>query len=73
VEVTGDPLVKFAHLQVDNDATRTERLAKWISAAVAKGHKWQTALYRYKGTYGAHPPGKLVSAAIRISKGATSG
>jgi superfamily II DNA or RNA helicase len=44
VIVTNDPLQKFAHLQVDSESRRAERLARWISEAVGRGHKWQSAL-----------------------------
>ena len=66
IVVTNDPLQKFAHLQVDSQERRAERLARWIVEARARG-KWTAALFRYQGAYGSKPPPKVISEAMRIA------
>src|SRR6266568_2339203 len=66
---SGDPLEKFAKYKTDDEATRAKRLAKFITEARAKGHRWQSALHRYKGTYQIAPPKKIVSLALELAKG----
>jgi superfamily II DNA or RNA helicase len=68
IEVTKDPLEKFARFRTDDEATRAQRLAKWIKEARSKGQKWQSAMYRFKGTYQAMPPAKIVSVALELAK-----
>ena len=68
-KVTGDRLEKFSQIRKDDDAARGERLAKWIAQCRAKGHKWQSALFRYKGAYGHNPPADVVSYALARAEG----
>lgn len=69
LKVTNDPLVKFGRIRRDDDVERSGRLAKWMQESRAKGHKWQSSLYRYKATYGEQAPGEIVSRAIAICDG----
>jgi DNA repair protein RadD len=70
LEVTKDPLERFAHIRRDNDEERARRLSRWIGEARSKGHKWQSALYRYQGAYGAAPTGAIVTAAMGYGQSA---
>lgn len=69
LESTNDPLVKFARIRRDNDDERAVRLARWIGEARGRGNKWQSALYRYKGAYGAQAPAPVISQALAIDAG----
>ena len=47
------PLRVYARdaLKGDDDEMKVQRLRKWISEARARGHKWQSALFKFKGVY----------------------
>lgn len=64
-----DPMEKFARLQQDDEAKRAERLAKWIREARAAGHNPKRAEHRYRGTYGAPPPPRIVAVARALAMG----
>lgn len=68
---SGDALERFARVRLDDEAQRISRLAKWIGEAEAKKHKWQAALYRYRGAYGGSPTAVIVSKAKAIAHGKT--
>jgi DNA repair protein RadD len=67
-EVPGDAGIALSAWQTtmrrDDDGARVARLAKWIAQARARGQKWQTALYRYRGTYGSNATADIVRRAL---------
>lgn len=69
LKVSDDPLERFARYQGDDDGTRATRLAKFIKAAVDKGHKKQSAMYRYRGMYFVMPTSRIISQAEAILSG----
>lgn len=64
-----DPLEKFARLQQDDEGKRVERLAKWLKAGRAQGYKDGWAMGKYRGVYGAPPPGRIVAVAKVMASG----
>ena len=62
-KVTGDPLVKYAQIRRDDADARVARLAKWIAAGKAAGHKETAACHKFKAVYGAWPASVVLSAA----------
>lgn len=55
--VVSVPLRVYARdaLKGDDDETKVQRLRKWIAEARARGHKWQSALFKFRGVYGRAP------------------
>jgi superfamily II DNA or RNA helicase len=68
-KASGDKLTKFDVIRMDSEAARVARLAKWIGEEQRNGNKWQRALYRYRGAYGASAPSHIVSNARAIADG----
>lgn len=71
VRFSGDPLERFGKYQVDTEAERIARLAKWIRVLEADGKSWKSALYKYKTTYAGYAPKKIVSHALRAARSKT--
>jgi DNA repair protein RadD len=69
--VTNDPLVKFARVRKDDSDARALRMSRWIHESTARGHKWTTALFRFKATYGAGAPTEVISQAKALAEGKT--
>jgi superfamily II DNA or RNA helicase len=65
-----DPLAKYSKYQTDNEATRAQRLAKFIQQARSNGYKIGWAMGKYRGVYQAAPPPKIVALAHTLSRGA---
>jgi superfamily II DNA or RNA helicase len=68
-----DPLAKFARFKTDTEGERVQRLVKFMLDATRAGRKWQSALYRYKGTYSVAPPAKIVKVALEMTREARHG
>jgi DNA repair protein RadD len=66
LKVSDDPLERFARYQRDDDGTRAARLAKFFTQALGRGHKKQSAMYRYKGMYFVMPTQRVISQAEAI-------
>lgn len=61
---SGAKLSRFDKIRTDTADERVRRLAKWMREEIARGNKWQRALYRYKGAYGCQATGAEVKAAL---------
>ena len=66
---TNDPLVKYAHIRRDDEEARARRLSRWINESLARKHKWESALFKYKEVYGQWAPEGVVSQAKALAEG----
>lgn len=70
--VPGDAGVELEAWKVairkDDDGQRVARLRRWISEARGRGHKWQSAIHKFRGVYGESPTQSVLAAAMaRVS------
>jgi superfamily II DNA or RNA helicase len=68
-----DPLAKYSKYATDDEATRVRRLAKFLREGRAKGYRDGWAFGRYRGTYQAAPPAKIVAVARAMAHGPEEG
>lgn len=64
-----DPLEKYSKYQTDDEATRAQRLARFLRQARANGYRDGWAFGKYRGVYQASPPPKIVQVARALSHG----
>jgi DNA repair protein RadD len=64
-----DPLEKYSKYQTDDEAKRVDRLAKFLRQARANGYRDGWAFGKYRGTYQAPPPRKIVQLAQVLARG----
>lgn len=53
--IVRSPLVRFEVIRRDPPEKRAERLARWLGAAAAAGHRPGAALHKYRAVYGDWP------------------
>lgn len=70
-KVTGDPLVRWAALRVEDDGKRAERLARWITVAEVKGYKQGWFRRKFAAVYGIPPSVEVIAAARALMRRAS--
>lgn len=64
-EITNDPLVKYARKIAEGPEQRRETAIRWIKAALVKGHKPTSVLFRWRAVYQEDMPRELYSEALK--------